>query len=106
MNKDSKLVVFTILFCFLVLLFSINFVSIKADSGWDSSFDSDWGSSSWDSGSDWGSSWDSGSDWGSSYSSSSSDGSFLFLTSLLITPFFPIRCVCPTISSKVFGLIK
>ncbi len=88
----------------LIGFLTFNYISVKADSGWDSDYDfggsdwgsSDWGSSDWDSSdwgsSDWGSSdwdydWDY--DWGSSShhrSSSSSDGSggFFFLIVLLI----------------------
>lgn len=58
----------------LLLTFSFFYLkkidNIKADSGWDSSYDSD---SSWDSGSDWGSSsWDSDYDYDSGSSSSGS----------------------------------
>jgi len=63
----------------IVLLVSITLLSfkyienIKADSGWDSSYDS---GSSWDSGSDWGgSSWDNDYDYDSSYDSNYSGGS-------------------------------
>lgn len=70
-NKILKFVTtLSIIFLLLFVIFKINYV--KADSGWDSSYDS----GSWDSGSDWSSSydsgsWDSGSDWSSSSNSSS-----------------------------------
>ena len=82
MNK--KLVKILAIFLGLIaLVFSLRYIIIKADSGWDSSYDfggSDWGSSDWGS-SDWGSSsYDF--DWGSSSSSShyysSGDGGDLF----------------------------
>jgi len=70
-QKKIKLILLSIL-----LLFGLTFTTFKlrADSGWDSDWDS---GSSWDSGSDWGSSsWDS--DYGySSYSSSPDGGSFI-----------------------------
>ena len=65
-----------ILFSFLIIC-GLTFTTFKlrADSGWDSDWDS---GSSWDSGSDWGSSWDS--DWGySGGGSSSGGGSFITL---------------------------
>ena len=72
MNKKLKFIV--ILIALSVL--SLHFIPSRADSGWDSDYDS---GSSWDLGSDWdsGSSWDndydydwgsSSSDWGSSSS--------------------------------------
>ena len=68
---------------FIIIGICLTTVSLKADSGWDSDWDS---GSSWDSGSDWGSSsWDS--DWGSSsYSSSSGEGSGIvgFIAFLII----------------------
>ena len=77
MNK--KLVKLLAIFLGLIaLVFSLRYIIIKADSGWDSSYDfggSDWGSSDWGS-----SSYDF--DWGSSSSSSnyysSGDGGDLF----------------------------
>lgn len=72
MNKKNKFI--KIALVILLSFFSLNYM-IKADSGWDSSYDSDWGSSDWGS-SDWGgsSSWDD--DWGSSgYSSGGSSSS-------------------------------
>ncbi len=54
----KKAFLLSLLILFLIGLFSINFVRVRADSGWDSDFDFDFGDS------DWGSSWDS--DWGSS----------------------------------------
>lgn len=67
----------TVILIICALLFATTMSTItyvvKADSGWDSDYDSDWGDSSWDS--DWGgSSWDS--DWGSSSSSSYSHSSY------------------------------
>ncbi len=53
--------------------FGFNFNNLRADSGWDSSYDSGGGSSSWDSG---GSSWSSGDSWSSSDSWSSGGGSY------------------------------
>ncbi len=67
----KKIIVFTIL-TLLISFFTFNFLSVKADSGWDSDYDS------WDSSSDWDSdydSWDSSSDWSSSSSSHSSGSS-------------------------------
>lgn len=52
----------------IIVSFSLTYMPVKADSGWDSSYDS----GSWDSGSDWGSDYDS--DWGSSSWGSSSGG--------------------------------
>ncbi len=72
MKKNNILKWF--LFIFLIIC-GLTFATFKlrADSGWDSDYDS---GSSWDSGSDWGSSWDS--DWGySSGGSSSGGGSFI-----------------------------
>ena len=71
MKKQN--IIYILLFL-IVSLFAINVLLVKADSGWDTSYDSwDSGSSwdSWDSGSSWDSwdSWDSGSSW--SYSSGS-----------------------------------
>ena len=57
-----------ILIAIIVLLigfFTFNYINVKADSGWDSDYDS-----GWDSGSDW----DSSSDWGSDYSYSGGGG--------------------------------
>ena len=51
----------------LVLLlgfFAFNFISVKADSGWDSDYDSGWDS-------DWDDDWDSSSDWDDDWDSSS-----------------------------------
>ena len=68
--------------CLITLLMILTPIISKADSGWDSDYDSGgWDSGGWDSGSDWGSS-----DWGSSDSnwhysggsSSSSSGSGVF----------------------------
>lgn len=77
-----------VVMAFGIFLFSgINLNLLKADSGFDSSWDSgsssDWGSSS----SDWDSDWDSSSDsdWSSS-SSSSSDGSDVSFLSLILSP--------------------
>ena len=66
-NKLKKIIISILI---LILGFGIVYMPVKADSGWDSDYDSgSWDSSSdWDSGSDWGSSWDS--DWGSSSSGS------------------------------------
>lgn len=58
----------------LTISFGLMYMPVKADSGWDSSYDS----GGWDSGSDWGGSDWGGSDWGGSSwgSSSSSSGSY------------------------------
>ena len=63
---------------FILFLFCTGLIYVKADSGWDSSYDSggwdsDWGDSDW-SDSDWGDS-----DWGSSYGSSSSSYGLFFV---------------------------
>ena len=59
MKKNNKLfIAILLIFC----IFTFSFIGVKADSGWDTDYDSggwDSGGSSWDSG---GSSWDSGSD--------------------------------------------
>ena len=70
MNKKRLLT----LFLLLALLF-VKFTYVKADSGWDSSYDSG-SSSSWDSGSSW-----SSSDWGSS---SSGDGELGIIPTIII----------------------
>ena len=77
MNKKNIFI--KIILVLLFSLFSLNYV-IKADSGWDSDYDS-----GWDSGSDWGSD----SDWGSSsydgsYSGSSEGGGFITLIFIVI----------------------
>ena len=61
--KDSKNTFLTIIFLTFIFIFSIALINVKADSGWDSSYDG----GSWDSGSDWDSGWDSDSSWDSSY---------------------------------------
>lgn len=63
--KKKNSVILSIVLILLLGVFSLNFLNVKADSGWDSSYDS------WDSGSDWSSS----SSWDNDYSSSSSYGS-------------------------------
>lgn len=71
MKKKLIFVVLSIV-CLLGLVYTANYV--RADSGWDTDYDSDWGSD-WDSDydSDWGSDWDWGGsdyDYGNSYHSS------------------------------------
>lgn len=72
---------------------SIFIISIKADSGWDSSYDS---GSSWDSGSDWGSSsWDNDydydyNDWGSGSSSGGSYSGSIDSPATILLPFIII----------------
>lgn len=82
----KKRIIFSILliFSFLIIIFPI---VTKADSGWDSSYDS----GGWDSGSSWdsGGSWSSGSDWGSGYHSSSSS-SYLINSPIATIIFFII----------------
>lgn len=70
-NKINKLLISILL---LAVSFSIIYMPVKADSGWDSDYDSGgWDSgSSWDSDSSW--DYDSGSLWGSSSSSSHHSG--------------------------------
>ncbi len=65
-NKKIKKILIGILL--VTVSFSMIYIPVKADSGWDSDYDS----GSWDSGSDWDSSWDSDYDysWGSSSSGS------------------------------------
>lgn len=74
-NKIKKILLYMLI---VTLSFSIIYMPVKADSGWDSDYDSGGWDSDWDSGSDWdsdwGSSWDSDYDYGSSWSSSSSSG--------------------------------
>ena len=64
--KKKNSVILSIVLILLLGVFSLNFLNVKADSGWDSSYDS------WDSGSDWSSS----SSWDNDYSSSSSSSSY------------------------------
>lgn len=71
MNKKRLLILFM-----LIALFLTHF-NVRADSGWDSSYDSS-SSSSWDSGSSW-----SSSDWGSS-SSSSGEGDIGLIPAIII----------------------
>lgn len=82
----KKRIIFSILliFSFLIIIFPI---VTKADSGWDSSYDS----GGWDSGSSWdsGGSWSSGSDWNSGYHSSSSS-SYLINSPIATIIFFII----------------
>lgn len=65
MKKIRKIILTLIL---LIISFGIVYMPVKADSGWDSDYDS----GGWDSGS----SWDSGSDWDFGSSSSSSSGHY------------------------------
>lgn len=75
--------------CLITLLMILTPIISKADSGWDSDYDSGgWDSGGWDSGSDWGSSdWGSSdSDWhysGGSSSSSSGSGVFGFIFGII-----------------------
>lgn len=62
-NKIKKLLLSILL---ITLGFSLIYVPVKADSGWDYDYDS---GGSWDSGSDWGSGWDSDYDYDWDYSS-------------------------------------
>ena len=79
MKKTIKKILLSMII--VILSFGLIYMSVKADSGWDSSYDSggsDWGGSDWGD-SDWGdSSWDSDYDssWDGSYSSDYSGGSF------------------------------
>lgn len=66
-------------------LFLFNIDNIKADSGWDTNYDSgsSWGSSSWDSSSSWGSSsWDS--DYDSDYNSSGSGDLMIVIIIIIV----------------------
>lgn len=101
MKKIIKNITFLILILSLSLVLLDNIEIIKADSGWDTSYDS---GGSWDSGSDWGSSsWDSDYDYDydygdnnysslGSHSSSSADSQEVFfaLAFAIIFMFFPI----------------
>lgn len=74
--KSKFLKIAVALLCVSSVICVANFVTVrnvKADSGWDSDYDS--GGSDWGSDSDWDSDWSSDSDWDSS-DSSSSDGTF------------------------------
>lgn len=72
---------------------------VKADSGWDSSYDSGggWDSGGWDSGGSWDSGWDSGGSWSSSSSGGSySDGDgfafmIIFAVVVIIIIYFSIN---------------
>lgn len=86
MKKKNEFIL--LLLCIFIILFGMK-LPTKADSGWDSSYDS---GGSWDSG---GSSWDSGSNWGSSgnYGSSygsSGDGEIGFGDAIIIIIFIVI----------------
>lgn len=75
-NKNKKVIVSVILL--IIFVIGIGSITIKADSGWDSSYDygSSWDSgSSWSSGSSWDSDWDSGWDYDYDYDSGSSSHS-------------------------------
>lgn len=79
--------------------------TIKADSGWDTSYDSggswDSGGSSWDSGSDWGSSsWDSDSGYDGDYSSVDLQDAFYTFAFIFIIVFFSIVIVSTTTKTK------
>jgi hypothetical protein len=63
----KKIAVISLLLLFIVGL-AFNFVKVRADSGWDSDYDS------WDSSSDWDSDWDSSSSWDSDSHYSSGGG--------------------------------
>ncbi len=72
MKKKILIIIISIL-CLGGIIFT--FTKVKADSGWDSSYDSDWGCSSWSSDSNWSSSdWDSS--WDNDWSSSDSHSSY------------------------------
>ena len=62
MMKKKLIILLLSILCLFGIYFGISYV--KADSGWDSDYDSDWGSD-WDSDydSDWGSDWDSDYSW-------------------------------------------
>lgn len=81
----KKIIKYILICClFLTFIISVSYLNVvKAESGWDSSYDS---GSSWDSGSsyDSGSSWDSGSGSGAYYSYSGGGSSILFLIEIII----------------------
>lgn len=80
-NKISKILICIIL---LVTSFSLIYIPVNADSGWDTDYDFDY-DSGWDSGSDWDSDYDYDSSWGGgSYSSASYSGGFSWLTAVII----------------------
>lgn len=85
-HKTLKKILVILLCITLSFIFFKQIDNIKADSGWDSSYDS---GSSWDSGSDWGSSsWDNDYDYDNDYdgySSSSSSGSSCNTTECKVT---------------------
>jgi len=115
MKKNIKNIIFLILILSLSLFLLNNMEIIKADSGWDTSYDS---GGSWDSDSDWGSSsWDSDYDYdydyddnnyssSGSYSSSSADSQEVFfaLAFVIIFMFFPIVII--SVFFKTLNLTK
>lgn len=77
-NKTKKIIIAILL---TIMTFNLVYIPIKADSGWDSDYDYDYGGSDWDS--DWGSDYDY--DWGSgSYSSGSYNDNFVFMAVVII----------------------
>ena len=60
MKKNKKLLYLTLALFLVIGTLSLNFYRVRADSGWDSSYD--------------GGSWDSGSSWDSDYSGGGSGG--------------------------------
>lgn len=86
-NKIKKILLSILV---VTLSFGLIYMPVKADSGWDSDYDSGGWDSDWDSGSDWDSDWDSDNDYDSDYywsssSSSSGGGSFSdFMGALII----------------------
>ena len=90
------------LFAIIVLPF-IGLVSVKADSGWDSSYDSGGSSSSWSSSSSSSSSWSSSSSGSSSYSG---DGEFTLGDLIVLVIFILIFVLLPILLSKRRGNIS
>ena len=101
-RRKKKYIFVSIILIIIIGFITFNFIDLKADSGWDTDFDfdfgssSDWGSSDWGSSSDWDSDW--GSDWGSSGSygggySSSNDVTFDFYSLVLATIIFVILAI-------------
>lgn len=96
-NKIKKILIGTLL---IMTFFKIIYMPVKADSGWDSDYDSGgwdsggWDSGGWDSGSDWGdSSWDSDYDysWGSgSYNGGGSSIGVIIMAVIIIIIIYSI----------------
>ncbi len=100
MKKKFLILILTIISLFACLNFNAP-LGVKADSGFDSSYDS---GGSWDSGSDWGSS---SSDWGSSsYSSDSYSGEFTIIDFVIFMIIIVIIIIVVARASNASGIIQ